>query len=147
MERCEPIFWSIVCVIHQSQYTLVVSNIPNHNYLISTKRNQVMSIIVHGKILNTGVVTIEIVQNSKGKRIPKQDKSLLTTTCYETLHRCLAVYEGIDTLLVEVESQVLILEIFNLVNVNHTIKWWRDNIAKVLVVLDFSDPSFVEESF
>jgi hypothetical protein len=45
----------------------------------------------------------------------------------------------------EVKGEVFIFQVFNLMDMNKTIKWWRYNIAKILVILNLCYPTFVDK--
>ena len=65
-------------------------------------------------------MSIQVAQHTDSERIPHQNVSLFSTTGNKPMLG--RVDEGVDTLLVEVEClTVFVLELFDVVNVDHTV--------------------------
>ena len=73
-------------------------------------------------------MSIKIVEDTKREWIPEQDMSFLSTTRNQPMHR--AVNKTIYTLLMNIEGFIIfVLQVLNIVNMDHTIKWRRDNVV------------------
>ena len=79
-----------------------------------------ISFFVDSQVLNAGIVSIEINENVKSKRIPHENVSFLTTTCDKST--LLRVDERIDWLLVNVESLIIfVIQVFDIMNMDETV--------------------------
>ena len=47
----------------------------------------------------------------------------------------------------EIESKAFVIKVINLVDMNHTIKRWWDNIIQIIIKLDLSNPTFMKQHF
>ena len=78
------------------------------------------SVLIQCEILDTGVVAIQVAENTQGKWIPHENMSLFAATCYKPMLG--RIDETIDTFLVQVECFSVVLEILNIVNMDEGIK-------------------------
>lgn len=77
-------------------------------------------VLIQCKILDTGVVAIQVAENTQGKWIPHENVSLLAATSYKPMFG--RIDETIDTFLMQVECLSVVLEILNIVNMDEGIE-------------------------
>ena len=78
-KRCQSVFWTIANFIEDGLLACIVSDIPDLDNLVSSKRNQMEPLLVECKVLHTSIMPIQVSKNTKCKWIPHKNMSLLTT--------------------------------------------------------------------
>ncbi len=124
---------------------LVGLDIPNFDYLVGSKGDQVIFLFVDGQILHTGIVTIKVGKSAKRERIPHNNVPFLTAGSNKPMSG--AVNERVDTFLVEVEGLSLVRQVVDVVDVDETVQRATHYVHQIGVVFDFGDPALMNPLF
>ena len=124
----QSVFGPIANLIKNCLNANICIGVPNSDYFVGSKWNQVVPIFIKSKILNTGCMSVEITEGVSSERIPHNDMSLFSATGYKSVLR--GIDKGIDTFLMKCKCLVFFkAKIFNIVNVDKPIKRWWDNVV------------------
>ena len=120
VKESQPVLWSVAYLVKDSLDASVSSDVPNLEDFVSTETDQVVSVLIDCQVLHRSIVTIEVRQSSKSKRIPHDNVTLLSATCYESV--LWGVDEGVHSLLMQIEGLVLLVwQVLYVVNMYETI--------------------------
>ena len=120
VKESQPVLWSVAYLVKDSLDASISSDVPNLENFVSTKTDQVVSVLVNCQVLHRSVMTIEIRQSSKSERVPHDNVTLLSTTSHESV--LWGVDEGIHSLLMQIEGLVLLIwQVLYVVNMDEAI--------------------------